>query len=131
MNNAPIKNAKNTSLSANPGTLPNMQSTLANWFQKLVFTRVIKETINFKVQETRIDYHFMGVRQPFGPQKLDMKPEGQRKWKWETVHAYPDLVLEPDEIIYFRDVPYRVMEKYDWTEYGYVEYHLVQDYEET
>ena len=70
------QNANSVPLSDSPGTLPNMQSTLANWFQKVVFTRLVKETVNFILEETRIDYSFIGVRQPFGPQKLDMKPEG-------------------------------------------------------
>lgn len=124
-----IKNGSEVSLIENPGTLPNMESTLLDWFQKLTFTQVEKNTIDFKLVEVETSYDFMGVRQPFTVQQLMMKPEGQRKWKWEMIHALPDLVLEPDEIITFLDQNYRVDQKLDYKEYGYVEYHIVQDYQ--
>lgn len=123
------QNAKNVPLSANPGTLPNVAEALFSWFQPLFFTYMDKKTVNFQLVETPTIFNFQGVRQPFSPQQLKMKPEGQRQWKWETVHAYPTLVLAPDDIITFANVNYRVMEKLDWKEYGYVEYHIVQDFE--
>jgi hypothetical protein len=125
----PIHNASDTLLTANPGTLPNVQEAMASWFQTLTFTKIVKTVVNFNAVEVRTNFAFQGVRQPFTSQQLMMKPEGQRKWKWEMIHAYPDLVLQPDEIIIFNGLNYRVMQKYDYTEYGYVQYDIVQDYQ--
>lgn len=124
-----ISDAKNTSLFANSGTLPNVQDAMANWFQLLSFYKVQKKVVNFLVEETLEEYTFQGVKQPLSPQKLSLKPEGQRAWIWITIHAYPDLILKPDEIIQFGTTKYRVMEKLNWKEYGYVEYHAVEDYQ--
>lgn len=58
-----------------------------------------------------------------------IKPIGERDWQWESIHAFPTLQLQPDDIITFDDVDYRVMNKSDYKEYGYVVYEIVQDYE--
>lgn len=129
MAHAPILNGSSVSLSSNPGTLPNVSDAMANWFQLLTFTKITKQTVNFKLVETRTDFSFYGVKQPFTAQQLEMKPEGQRTWKWFTVHAYPNLVLVPDEVIFFGTQNFRVMQKLDYLEYGYLEYHIAQDYQ--
>lgn len=123
-----ISNASDRSLSSNPGTLPNVSEALFSYFQRLTFTAIVKTIVNFQVLETKIGTSFMGVRQPFTPQQLSLKPEGQRAWKWETIHATPELILSPDDVISFDGNPYRVMRKSDFKEYGYVLYEICQDY---
>lgn len=111
-----------------PSTLPNPNGAMLDWFQKLTFTQVFKSVVNFELVESQISTSFLGVRQPFTPQQLAIKPEGQRQWKWETIHALPSLVLGVDDIIVFGNTPYRVIKKSDWKDYGYVEYQILQDY---
>jgi len=123
-----IRNARDRLLSQIPSTLPDMQDAMADWFQVLTFTRVSKQIVNFSVVETRAPYSIMGVRQPLSAQALAMKPEGQRAWKIEQIHAYPDVILNPDDIMIFNGIPYRVLDKIDYKEYGYVEYHITQDF---
>lgn len=123
-----ITNAKNRLLSANPGTLPNMSDTLSSWFQRMTFTVVNKTMIDYQLVESEVQVSAMGVRQPFTARQLMMKPEGQRSWRWETVHAEPGLVLKTDDVVVFNAIRYRVMQILDWKEYGYVEYHICQDY---
>ena len=125
----PLHDAADVPLSKNPGTLPNMSDVIGNWFQLLTFDKVIKTIVNFNVVETTTPLMFQGVFQPFTKQKLMMKPEGQRLWKWFMVHAWPTLILNPDDVIIDQSgTQYRVMEKNDLKEYGFVEYDLVQDY---
>lgn len=124
----PIFNAGDRKLTQNPGTLPNMQSAVLDYFQPMMFTRIVKTVENFNVVEKPASYYFQGVRQPFTKQQLMMKPEGQRSWKWEMIHALPSLILNPDDIINFNNVTYRVMGKLDYAEYGYLQYEIVQDY---
>lgn|SRR5574343_364486 len=128
MSVGPIHNASSVPLTSNPGTLPDVSAALLNWFQPITFTKIVKTVVNYKAVETKTNFSFQGVRQPFTPQDLMMKPEGQRSWKWEMIHCYPDLVLIPDEIIYFGLTKYRVMQKLDYKEYGYVQYHITEDY---
>jgi len=128
---APIVSAKNNPLFQTPGSLPNMSETLVDWFQPLTFFRVTKEVIDYRVVETLTEVTARGVRQPMTAQQLQIKPEGQRAWLWETIHAWPDTPLEVDEIISFNGVKYRVMQRLDWREYGYLEFHIVQQSSET
>lgn len=126
-----IINAADQPLTGNPGTLPDMSGTVAGWFQPMTFTRITKTVVDHILVETQSSVDALGVRQPMKPQMLLIKPEGQRGWKWETFHCQPDTILEIDDIAIFNGVKYRVMERLDYREYGYLEYHLVQGYEES
>jgi hypothetical protein len=124
----PISNASDVSLAANTGTLPNMESTMLDYFQAMTFETVVKTVVGFDVVETPTDVDFQGVWQPLSAQALMMKPEGQRAWKWFQVHAQVGLALQPDEVIKYQGVQYRVMARWDFAIYGYNLYHLVNDY---
>jgi hypothetical protein len=125
----PIQNGADTLLDQNPGTLPWVGDALLSYFQQMTFTQIVK-TISptFQVIETPTNVTFYGVWQPMGPQELRMKPEGQRAWRWFQLHADPTLVLTPDEVVTYHGDQFRVMKKLDYTNYGYNEYHLQQDY---
>lgn len=128
MSKAPIFSAKNIPLSQNTGNLPNMASALEGWMQPMVFGTVTKTMINSVVREVMTTIEFQGVMQPFSFEQLAIKPEGERSWKWYMLHAQIGLQLETDSVVNYQDVQYRVMEKGDYKEYGYVEYHLIQDF---
>jgi len=123
-----IQNGANTPLNQNPGTLPNVNGALLNWKQITIFTVVVKEVIGYQVQETLTPVTFNGVVQPFTDRQLMLKPEGQRSWTWNWIHADPSLILNTDEIVVYLDVRYRVMSRKDYTPYGYVEYSIIEDY---
>lgn len=123
-----VFNASAVPLTSNPGTLPNMGGAMLDYFQPMVFTNVAKSVVGFQNVETPTTVNFQGVWQPFTDQQLNMRPEGQRQWLWFTLHADPSLALMPDDVLDYLNVQYRVMMKRDYTEYGYIEYHLVNDY---
>lgn len=123
-----ILNAKDTLLTASPGTLPNMKEALLDYFQPLTFTVVTKQVIDFENVETKTKVKTQGVFQPLSAQAVQMKPEGQRAWDWRKIHAVPGLVLAVDSIIIRNGTYFRVMARWDYQEYGYVEYHVVNDY---
>lgn len=108
--------------------VPNMSGTLTSWMQNLTFNVITKEIVNYEVVEIAMDVAFKGVWQPLSPEKLKMKPEAQRSWKWIQVHAHADLSLKNDDVIKYKSKQYRVMERLDYLEYGYFEYHLVEDF---
>lgn len=123
-----LVNGKDTPLNSSFSTLPNVSDVLPDWFQPLTFDVVTKTIVNFENQETVRTITTQGVRQPMTAQQLAIKPEGQRAWKWETLHCLPDAVLQVDDIVIFNGVKYRVMQKWNWSEYGYCEYHICEAY---
>ena len=126
----PIKNGKDFTLNQNLGTLPNVSVAMGNWFQPMTFNLITKETVNFEVVETSDEISFNGVWQVFSPQKLLMKPEGQRDWKWFTLHSDVDLELTPDQVVEYFGTRYRVTGKIDHNRYGFFEYEMTEDYQE-
>ncbi len=123
-----IQNGCNTPLNANPGTLPSVQSAIFDFFRPMIFTKIVKTIVRANLVETPTSFNTKGMLQPLGPQKLQMKPEGQRKWKWKQLHVLPDIDLTPDDKITILGVEFRVMDKYEWAEYGYLEFHVVEGY---
>lgn len=101
-----------------------------NLFQLLTFKQITKTVdATFQVIETATSLQFQGVVQPFTAQQLRMKSEGQRLWKWSTIHALPVLSLKPDDVLIDQaGVQYRVMGKKDYSAYGYQEYEIIEDY---
>lgn len=124
----PIQNGSNKKLNQQTGNLPNVSAALGGWLQPTVFTLISVAVEGFQADETRTPINFMGVVQPLSGQRLEMKPEGERSWNWLWVHAQPAMILSTDEVIEYLGVKYRVMRQKDYTNYGYSEYELVQDY---
>lgn len=119
-------NAKDKGL--NYSALPQMGEVLVSWFQNLTFDLITKTIVDYEVKETKTTVSTKGVRQPMSAQQLAIKPEGQRSWRWETLHCLPDIKLKIDDIVIFDGVEYRVMQKWNWPEYGYYEYHICEAY---
>lgn len=126
----PIQNAKDVLLTDNPGTLPNMQEALTDWFQQIKAIRIIKVQVNYQTVERGDPIYFQGVIQPFKAKELQMKPEGQRSWKWFWLHCYATVMFDTDDVFYIGTTRYRVMATNDYAVYGYMEYQLIQDYQD-
>lgn len=123
-----IKNAKDTPINVQTGTVPNVNAAMANWFQPMTFGVVEKNVDAFQVVETMINISFQGVIQPLTGRRLMLKPEGQRAWTWLWLHADPSLVLQVDSVVTYLGKQTRVMAQKNYAIYGYVEYELVQDW---
>lgn len=108
--------------------LPNVSSGVMLFFQPLKVDIVVKQQVNGYTEETTLCRNTHGTRQPFSPQQLAMRPEGERNWIWQKLHCLPDLVLKTDDQVRIQKILYRVVSRTDYREYGYLEYDLVQDY---
>lgn len=124
-----IINGKDTPITNSFNTLPNVSEALPGWFQDMTFDLVTKSLVNYEVVEVLTTISTKGVRQPMSAQSISIKPEGQRAWKWETLHCLPNVKLNVDDIVIFDNVKYRVMHRWNWSEYGYLEYEICQAYE--
>lgn len=124
-----IHNAAQVPLSGNPGTLPNMSDDVANWFQLLVFEKLVKTTTNFVVVEMTTPIQFQGVIfTPTTGRRLVMATNGQRLWKAKQVITWPGVLLAPDDVVTYEGIQYRVMVTGDFKQYGFASYDLCEDY---
>lgn len=124
-----IINGKDIPLNLSSTALPDMVDALSGLMQPVTFIVVTKSNIDGLVQELRTIVNTRAVREPYTPQRLAIMAEGERAWKWSTIHATADLILHPDDQIIWDGEYYRVMDKSDYKEYGYVQYEVVQDYQ--
>lgn len=120
-----IRNGKDSAVG---GRLPQVTGALRGLMQPMTVETLVKTVINFQVVETATTFDFMGVVQPFTDRQLLLRPEGERAWTWLTLHADTSLQLSLDDVVTFKGKQSRVMKLKDWSDYGYVEYEIVQDY---
>jgi len=128
MSNGILINASNVLLGTINPNLPQMTGTLNDWFMPMVFSRVTKTVVAGQAVETMTEVNFRGVIQPLKNRDLMLKPEGQRSWTYQWLHAEPGLDLNTDDVITFQGKQTRVVAVKDYRLYGYIEYQLVQDY---
>lgn len=125
-----IHNARNKNLNDSVTTVPDVSAAIMSLLRPMQFILVKKQQIAGETQEIKRQVLTMASRQPLKAQQLILKPEGQRAWKWEKIHAIPEYELYVDDIIVFNGINYRVMEKTNYSEYGFVEYDIAQDFTE-
>jgi len=123
-----ITNAGNTTLNQAHSNLPNLSMTITKWFISIDFVRITKTTVDFETVETESSESFQGVVQNLDSKQLQIYPEAQRAWGWKMIHALPSLIMNVDDRMIFDSIKYRVMNIRDYKEYGYMEYHIVEDY---
>lgn len=120
-----IRNAKDNE---NLSSLPDVSVALHNWMQMMTFNLICKKIIDGYTQEIKSEIITHAVRQPMSAQMISLQPAGQRSWKWETLHALPDLEMNIDDQVTYQGDTFRVTGKTDCSEYGYIEYQMVQDF---
>lgn len=103
-----------------------MKDALFGFTRRVELARVSKASVDHEVVETKADVKwFSAVLQPLSPQKLQVKPEGQRQWKFWDAWSTESLIN--DDIVKDRcQKEYRVMSRQDWSEAGYYFYELVE-----
>jgi hypothetical protein len=106
--------------------LPKLNTAIGAWSQCLKFDCIHKSIENFQVIERHRAVNFKGVIAPLSPRQLEIKPEGQRAWRWFEVHATADLEIKPDDEVVHKCVRYRVMAVHDWSDYGYFRYEIAE-----
>lgn len=110
------------------GNLPNMAETIKGWFVPIQIGQTTTDVEDNEAKETITRIDTMGVIQPFGPQQLKIKPEGQWSWRWYMLHTLLNVRADVGEYFYIRDTKYRVMAVTRYNRYGYYEYELVEAY---
>ena len=109
-------------------TQPQAGGVMSDWFIKLVMVRITKEQQDSQIVEKQTPFVQQGVVQPYRGKLLQIMREGERHWKWSTIHSTPALLLDVDDLIVVNSVQYRVMTERDFSLFGYVKYHVIRDY---
>lgn len=123
-----INCAKDKSLDQSAG-LPDVSEVVASLLQKAKVGVVQSEQIDGMTQDIPIWKDAMVSIQPM-PESLVVSKEGDRSWRWFTVHSLPDLILETKDIFVLFGTSYQVKDKKDWSQYGYVVYHVIEHYKQ-
>lgn len=113
------------------GSQPHITSAFLGWQNTITLVVVKTEIVNGLAKEISRNTTFRGVIQPLSERKLMLKPEGERAWKWLMIHCFSGrLNLEPkNDRIIFNGEPFKIMADNDYSLNGFIEYHLVKDYE--
>lgn len=109
---------------------PSMKSAVMAWASPTQVWISAKRQVDYKTVESYYEKTVNLFRVPTG-QQLEMKPEGQRRWNTETIYSSVELDLRVDDIIVFEckdGQKFRVMNKTDWNQFGYIEYQVTSDY---
>lgn len=110
--------------------LPRVSSALSAWQQRFSFEVVRKSIVDFEVKEVKTRVDFRGVITSLNARQLELKPEGQRAWRWWEIHSATNIELKPDDIVTWKCRKYRVMAQQDWSDYGYWRYEIAETFTE-
>ena len=113
--------------------MPQMQAALWNWQEKITLIRISQAVDDDgNVIQTEFPIVFIGAIQPLKPTKLEVSSSGQRAWEWWQIHTAFELhkVLEPNDLIkYQNDKVYKLILQNDYSRNGFLEYHLIENYQ--
>ena len=116
-----IQNAKNKKINGN-NKLPNMSGTIVDWFLPIRVGIVSRALSDYEQVESIKWIDTQGVVQQYKTQDLEITKEGDRSWDILQIHCLPDLQLENDDVIIYKNMRYKVMNNNNYSDYGYMEY---------
>jgi hypothetical protein len=110
--------------------IPNLRNPVKFFSQRLSFIKITKQIINFEVKEVEETITSFGVKYPMSPDELKIYPEGERNFAWFSIFTPIELKIDDRLIFTGSDTNiYRVRRRENYSEYGYIEYDVMEDYE--
>jgi hypothetical protein len=109
-------------------TAPQAQYTVSGWSQPILMiinTVIVQDgdavTITRQISTS-------GFLVASSGQKLNLKWEGERQWRHSSLYCITDPQLNTNDQVIIKNMPFRVLHKWNWSQFGYVKYGLVEDY---
>lgn len=121
-----IRNAKDTPLSESALGLPDVSTVVESFMQPVTMSIIYKENSGGYIQEREVKIPTKAARFP-AKENLAIRADGQTSWKWWTILLPAPCRANTDDVFVMRGVRYRVMEKNDWSDNGYVELNCIED----
>lgn len=110
--------------------MPQISAAFGGWMTKIILLKHTEKVVNGFVERCDTPIQFSGTMQPLSARAISLKPEGQRSWTWLQLHCFALSVnLIPGDRVTWNGDEYKVMELKDYSLNGYIEYHLVRDYQ--
>lgn len=111
--------------------MPQMHAAFSGWIANVRLAKRTQSVDGFgNVTDQDIYISFRGTIQPLSPRQIALKPEGQRSWTWLQIHCLAtSLDLRPNDRISWNGAIYKVMALLDYSLNGFIEYHLVRDFQ--
>jgi hypothetical protein len=111
-----------------------MAQTIQGWFQPVEFEVITRSLADDGdgvdwVSETVTLIKTQGVVRPPSDKDLKILPEGTWAWEWLQIHCLPNVELNTNQFVIYKEKRYKVMAKKDWTEYGYIRYTLLEAFQ--
>ena len=127
-NPGPILGAGRRLIRESALTMPNMRGAIVGLFRPIQLTVITTTIVDGLSKEVRRSVSSAGVLQPMKARAVMLKPEGERAFRWFTLHVGREIDLKPNDVVVRKGVPYRVMGRWGWEDYGFIKYELVEDY---
>ena len=110
------------------GGLPDVSPAVDTLLMPVRVNTITKTLIDGYVKEKEQAIDTKAARMP-AKEGLEIRADGDRSWKWWTLYFSSPLPVNNDDVIVLNGVRYRVMEKHDWIDYGFIMVHCIEDYE--
>ena len=107
---------------------PNMSSAFQNWTETGPVQIVRSILVEGEAQKKTRTVTASTCVQPLSAQKIAMKPEGERAWKWWQIVASLELDAEIGDLIEIGRVGYRVLGRWDYSRNGFRQFEATEDY---
>lgn len=111
--------------------MPQMKAAFAGWFSTITLTQ-IAQVVNADgyMEEKETNIVFKGVIQPMSAEELMLKPDGQRSFEWLQIHCLAgSLNLKTNDRIVYNTRIYKVMSVKDYSLNNYIQYDIVEDFQ--
>lgn len=110
--------------------MPQVGGALSGWQMPIMLAKITEAVVEGFTQLSETVVKFKGVIQPLSPKQIELKPEGQRAFEWLQIHCnLGQLQLSTGDRIRYNGKLYKLMADNDWNLNGYLEYHVIRDYE--
>jgi len=125
----PLINANRLTIPMNVGGLPDASAAVMVLLQPVTVDLVVQQLINGYYKPIKnFAVQTQASIQPL-PQELAIKMEGERNWRWSLIHILPNVDLNNNDLITLFGVQYKVMKKENWAQYGYMDYFVVEGFQ--
>ena len=112
-----------------PSGMPQITSAFGGWMKNITLQKSKQCIVDGLVQQTETPFTFQGAIQPLSPKQIALKPEGQRAWTWLQIHCMLPGAIDVTDLIVYNGAIFKVMGVYDYSLNGFMEYHLVHDFQ--
>jgi len=107
--------------------VPDVSDGILGFLRKTTIEIVQKQQVDGYTQEIPICKRTMAHAQPM-PERMVALKEGNRSWEWFLIYVEENVKLKTDEIVILFGERYRIMQKDNWAEFGFISYQAIKDY---